>query len=201
MPDALDVVRGELEATAGLLRLTAERCAGDIARAAVLIAERFRAGGRLYLCGNGGSAAQCQHLAAELVNRLHRGRERPALPAVALTADTSTLTAVGNDCGFEQVFARQLEALGRRGDVLLALTTSGESPNVLAALHRARGLGLRTILIGGLDGGRARALADVAVLVPARETPRVQEAHGSILHALCRVTEDLLGSPLRQDRP
>ncbi|HWP36938.1 MAG TPA: SIS domain-containing protein [Gemmatimonadales bacterium] len=199
MPDALDVVRGQLEASADLLRLTAERCAEDIARAAALMAECFRAGGRLYLCGNGGSAAQCQHLAAEFVNRLNRGRERPALPAVALTADTATLTAIGNDWGFEQVFARQVEALGRRGDVLLAITTSGESSNLLAALRRARDLGLHTILIGGLDG-RARTLADVAVLVPARDTPLIQEAHGAILHALCRVTEGLLGSASHRDR-
>jgi len=149
------------------------------------------------LCGNGGSAADCQHVAAELVSRLTRDSERPGLPAIALTTDTSFLTAYANDCGFEGVFARQVEALGRPGDVLIGISTSGNSPNVLRAVELAREKGMRSIALTG-QGGRLAKLADVAVSVPSDDTRHIQEAHLAVEHVLCLLVEESLfaaGSP------
>ncbi|TMQ62363.1 MAG: SIS domain-containing protein [Candidatus Eisenbacteria bacterium] len=147
------------------------------------------AGGRtVFFCGNGGSAAEAQHLATELVGRFVRDRD--ALPAVALSADGSLITAVGNDYGFERVFARQIEALGRRGDLLVAMTTSGRSPNMLEAVRAARARGLAVI---GMTGGGGAAFArrcDAAVVVPSRETARIQEVHLLVGHILCERAED-----------
>jgi len=184
----LAFIRGELEASAAVLRAL-EGSAPAIQAAGQLIATSLEAGGKLLLCGNGGSAADCQHLAAELVNLLDRHHPRPALAAMALTTDTSLLTAIANDVGFEQVFERQVEGLGRTGDVLLAISTSGNSPNILRAMERSRKLGLRTVLLTGEEGGRARVLADVAVLVPSHETRRIQEAHAAVGHLLCALVE------------
>ena len=161
-------------------------------RAAALVCESLRAGGKLLLCGNGGSAADAQHWAAELVGRFHR--DRPGLPALALTVDGSALTAIGNDYGWERVFARQVEALGRRGDVLFALSTSGRSPNILTALAAARGLGLATVGFtgeaaeGGVEGAMA-PLCDLLLRVPSREVPRIQEGHEALGHAICALVE------------
>ena len=151
--------------------------------AAEAIAARLRAGGKVLVFGNGGSAAEAQHFAAELVNGLSR-HDRPALPAVALTADMSSLTAIGNDRGFAEVFSRQIEALGRRGDVALALTTSGTSPNVVEALKTARAAGLVTVALTGEKGGVAAPLADFLLDVPSCSTPRIQEAHLFLLHVM-----------------
>lgn len=151
--------------------------------AAGLLSAALRAGGKVLAFGNGGSAAEAQHFAAELVNGLSR-RGGPALAAVALTADASTLTAIGNDRGFERVFSRQIEALGRPGDVALALTTSGRSPDVLEALRTARRLGLATVALTGESAAAVAPLADVLLDAPSRDTPRVQEAHLAILHWL-----------------
>ena len=140
-----------------------------------------------------GQRGQCQHLAAEFVNVLDRSRLRPALPAIALTTDTSLLTAIANDRGFEQVFERQVEALGRRGDVLLAITTGGSSPNVLRALGQARRQGLGTIVLTGAAGGEAAGLSDVAVQVPSERTQHIQEAHIAIGHVLCALVEQRIG--------
>jgi D-sedoheptulose 7-phosphate isomerase len=152
------------------------------------IAEVLAAGGKVLLCGNGGSAADCQHIAAELVGRF--GRERRALAAIALTVDTSALTAIANDYSFDRVFARQVEALGRKGDALLAISTSGRSKNVLEALRAARGLGMRTLALTG-EGGRGME-ADLCLAVPSRETPRVQECHILLGHVLCEIAESRL---------
>jgi phosphoheptose isomerase len=159
--------------------------------AAVAVLEAsFRAGGKVLVFGNGGSAADAQHLAAELVGRF--ALDRPGLPAVALTTDTSTLTAIGNDFGFEHIFARQVEALGLPGDVAVAITTSGASANVLAALDTARSMSLRTICLTGARGSGLEGRADVVLVVPFDETARVQEAHLTIEHALCAEVERVL---------
>ncbi len=157
---------------------------------AALVADVLAAwagGGKLLICGNGGSAADSQHLAAELVGRFQA--ERSGWAAIALTVDTSTLTAVANDYGFDRVFARQVEALGRPGDVLLVISTSGESANGVEAVTVARRLGLRTHGLLGKGGGRLRALVDGALVAPSDDTPRIQEIHGLAIHALCAALE------------
>lgn len=187
-------IRAYLARSAEITQQTAEVCADSIAQAAELLTRCYRAGGKVLFCGNGGSAADCQHLAAELVNGWNRDRPRPALAAVALTTDSSFLTANANDVGFEHVFERQVEALGRSGDVLVAISTSGNSANVLRALTQARKLGLGTLLLSGAGGGAAASLADVAVLVPSTETQHIQEAHIAVGHLLCALVEEGVGA-------
>ena len=152
------------------------------------IAAALREGGKVLVFGNGGSAADAQHFAAELVGRFLR--DRAAWPALALSTDTSVLTAVGNDLGYENVFRRQVEAHGRRGDVAVGITTSGRSPNVLAALRLAREKGLVTVALTGQGGGEAARLVDHVIDVPHRETARVQEVHAMVVHVLCQVVEE-----------
>lgn len=163
---------------------------GVLETAGEAIARSVRAGGKVLLFGNGGSAAEAQHFAAELVNGMQH-RDRPPIPAIALTTDTSSLTAVGNDRGFALVFSRQVEALGRPGDVAVALTTSGTSPNVVEALRTARAKGLLTVALTGEGGGEVAPLADYLLDVPSRSTPRVQEAHLFILHILAERLEEI----------
>jgi D-sedoheptulose 7-phosphate isomerase len=157
--------------------------------AAGAVAASLRAGGKVLIFGNGGSAAEAQHFAAELVNGLAR-RAGPPLPAIALSTDTSCLTAVGNDRGFDRTFSRQIEALGRAGDVAVALTTSGRSPNVVRALRSARAKGLITIGLTGRGGGAVASLADYLLDVPSGSTPRIQEAHLFLLHFLAGRLEE-----------
>jgi D-sedoheptulose 7-phosphate isomerase len=166
----------------------AEACAEAIAAAARLIAGAFRSGNKLLLCGNGGSAADCQHMAAEFMSRLTKEFDRAALPAVALTTDTSFLTAFSNDCGYEGIFARQVEGLGRKGDVLLGISTSGGSGNVIKAFEMARSKGVSLIALCGA-GGRLADMADVAVRVPSRDTQHIQESHLAAEHLICRLVE------------
>ena len=163
------------------------RDADVLLAAAGAVSRALAAGGRVLVCGNGGSAADAQHFAAELVGRFIR--ERRGLAAVALTTDTSILTAVANDYGFERVFARQVEALGQPGDVLLGISTSGRSPNVLAALAAARGGQMATIALTGGDGGPIGAAADIHVNVPSPSAARTQEVHRTMLHAICELVE------------
>lgn len=158
-----------------------------IAEVAALLVDVFRGGGKLLVMGNGGSAADAQHFAAELVGRFLM--ERRALPAIALSTDTSILTAVGNDYGFASVFRRQVEALAAKGDVVMGISTSGSSPNVLEALRRAREMGCRTVGLLGRDGGAIRGVTDLDLTVPVRDTPRIQEAHIAIIHILCELVE------------
>jgi D-sedoheptulose 7-phosphate isomerase len=160
---------------------------GPIVAAAAAIRRAFAGGGRLLAFGNGGSAADAQHLASELVGRF--ARERAAMAALALTADTSALTSISNDYGYDRVFARQVEGLGRPGDVALGITTSGASRNVVAALEAAKAHGLTTIALTGRDGGAAGAAADIHVNVPEASTARVQEVHRTIIHAICELIE------------
>lgn len=155
--------------------------------AAWVILQSYQAGGRLYLAGNGGSAADAQHLAAEFVSRL--ARDRAPLPAEALTTDTSVLTAIGNDYGFENVFARQIRAKVKAGDIFLAITTSGESPNMVKALQECRRRGIGTVLFSGRTGGRAATWADHSILVPAGRTSSIQEIHILLAHSLCEFVE------------
>ncbi|MEZ5284317.1 MAG: SIS domain-containing protein [Vicinamibacterales bacterium] len=186
---------GPARAAAGLLRqaasvheAAAEVCAEPIAAAAALVSRALAAGGHVLAFGNGGSAADAQHFVAELVGRFDARRNRRALAAVALASDPSVMTALANDLGFDQVFARQVEALGRPGDVALGLTTSGRSPNVLAALTAARARGMATVALTGRAG--VPVAVDVHVAVPDDRTPRVQEVHGTLLHVLCELVEE-----------
>jgi phosphoheptose isomerase len=156
--------------------------------AAAAIVNALRGGGKLLVFGNGGSAADAQHVAAELVGRFER--DRAGLAAIALTTDTSVLTSVGNDYDFAKVFERQIDAIGRPGDVALGISTSGRSPNVVAALRLAGARGLRTIALTGRDGGPVGLAAEVHVNVPAESTARIQEVHRTLLHAICGLVED-----------
>lgn len=151
------------------------------------VADALTAGGTLFTCGNGGSAADALHLAEEFVGR-YRSNRRP-LPAVCLNADPTALTCIANDFGYDQIFARQLAALGRPGDVLVVFSTSGNSPNILHALETARQRQMLLVGLLGKDGGAARTLADHAIIVPSANTARIQEAHGLLLHAICEEVE------------
>jgi len=186
-------VREILEESARVKLALAQQTAGPIAAAAAMVASVFRAGGKLLLFGNGGSAADAQHIAGELTGRFHR--ERQALPAIALSANTSDLTAIGNDYGYEHVFARLVAAYGRDGDAALAISTSGNSPNVLAAVREARSRGLRTIGLTGCGGGKLAPAVDVAVVVPSDDTQRIQESHIAVGHVLCELVEEALFAP------
>jgi D-sedoheptulose 7-phosphate isomerase len=165
-----------------------QQASEEIAQAANLILARLQAGGKLIAFGNGGSAADAQHLAADFVGRYRA--ERQAFAAISLTTDTSALTAIGNDFGFEAIFARQLEALGKPGDVAVAISTSGNSPNVLRALESARKLGMATIGLSGKTGGKMRALVDICLCAPSDMTPRIQETHILIIHILSGIVEN-----------
>jgi D-sedoheptulose 7-phosphate isomerase len=163
-----------------------------IVRAAEVLIEAIQAGGKVLFFGNGGSAADAQHLAAELVNRLTY--DRPPIAAIALTTDTSILTSVGNDASFEALFERQVRALGRAGDVVIAISTSGNSPNVVRAVEAARAMNLKVVALAGHSGGRLAPLADVALVVEAANTQHIQETHITIGHILCELVENALYS-------
>jgi D-sedoheptulose 7-phosphate isomerase len=164
--------------------------AESVARAADLIITSVKTGGKVLIFGNGGSAADAQHIAAELVNRLNY--DRPPIAAIALTTDTSILTSVGNDSSFDELFERQLRALGRPGDVALAISTSGNSPNVLRAVAAASEIGIKTIALTGRDGGKLARTVDVALVVDTLSTQRIQETHITIGHILCELVEEAL---------
>lgn len=165
-----------------------------VVRAAEGIAEALRAGGKVLLFGNGGSAADAQHIAAELVNRFLL--DRRALPAIALTTDSSVLTSISNDRDYAEVFSRQVEALGRRGDVAIGISTSGKSASVVRGIEAACSVPMRTVAFTGGDGGKLVALVDYAFVVPSRSTPRIQEVHATLGHVLCQLVEaELFGTP------
>ena len=187
MPDVAGFAKDELHQLSELARKTAEFLEAEIAAYAELARATVEAGGKLLFCGNGGSAADAQHLAAEYVVRLIR--DRRALPAIALTTDGSVLTACANDLGYEHVFARQVEALGRPGDLLVLLSTSGESENVVRAARAAKDAGLSTVALLAGGGGRLRSLVDVAVVVQTGRVSRAQEIHLAIGHIVCDYVE------------
>ena len=179
-------IASHFDDSARLKRESAKQLSAPIARAIGLMSTALKAGGKILACGNGGSAADAQHFAAELVNRFER--ERPPLAGLALTTDSSALTSIGNDYGYEQVFEKQLRALGRRGDVLLAISTSGNSASVLAAMRAARELGVAVVALTGNGGGKMAALlgeGDEHICVPHKRTMRIQEVHLLTLHCLC----------------
>jgi phosphoheptose isomerase len=189
--DYLRKIETHLLQSAEVKRQTAAKCADSIAEGGTVIAQAFLAGGKVLLCGNGGSAADCQHMAAEFVSRFSKDLDRRALPAIALTTDTSFLTAFGNDCGFEGIFERQVEALGNPGDLLIGISTSGNSPNVIRAVEAARNRNMRTIALTG-NGGRLAAMADIVIAVPSTDTQYIQEAHLAVEHILCELVEFVL---------
>ena len=195
MIDHVKRIRGHFADSAKLKQDAADVLAPAIARAAALLTECLFADGRILACGNGGSAADAQHFAAELVGRFER--ERPELPALSLATDTSLLTAVANDYAFEQVFAKQVRALGSKGDVLLAISTSGNSPNVMAAAAAAHEREMRVVALTGKGGGRLGELLapeDVHICVPHPRTMRIQEVHLLVIHCLCdAIDATLLG--------
>lgn len=192
-PMTTERIKALIAESADVKRLLAERCADDIQTCGNVLSQAVNAGRLIMFCGNGGSAADSQHLAAELVVRLRGHVERRAIAAMALTVDSSILTAGGNDYGFERVFARQVEAFGKPGDVLIAITTSGTSPNVVAAVHEAHQRGVTTIGLLGGSGGVLNDLCTHSVVVPSNITARIQESHILIGHVWCEMIEDQLG--------
>jgi D-sedoheptulose 7-phosphate isomerase len=181
--------QGYLLETGETLERIRASCLDDIAEAAELLANTLRAGGKLLICGNGGSAADAQHFATELVATLTLDRIRPSIPAIALTTDTSILTAIANDFGVERMFARQVESLGRPGDALVAISTSGSSPNILAAAEEARARGLAVVALTGTGGGKLAPAADVAIRVPSDVTAHIQEGHLAVEQLLALLIE------------
>lgn len=170
----------------------------SLAEVALQIVKSLHAGGKVLFCGNGGSAADSQHLAAEFTGRYLR--ERRALPALALSVNTSSLTAIGNDYGFDLVFARQLEALGHKGDVLVGISTTGNSRNVIRAIEAAKAKKIYTVALTGASGGAMKALADCAICVPSLETPRIQECHILVGHIICEIVEEtMFGESLKDE--
>jgi D-sedoheptulose 7-phosphate isomerase len=186
-----DFLAAELREHREVFEATVQEVAGPFERALQILEESLRQGGKVLLFGNGGSAADAQHIAAELVVRYKS--DRAAIPAIALTTDTSTLTACGNDLGFDVLFARQVEALALPDDVAVGISTSGRSPNVLAGLHAARVRGTRTVGLSGGDGGDLPNVCDALIIVPSRVTARIQEMHILIAHMLCKGLEQRLG--------
>jgi D-sedoheptulose 7-phosphate isomerase len=160
----------------------------NIEKAAAAIAKSIKSGGKVLIFGNGGSAADSQHMAAELVGRFKK--ERKAFPAIALTTDTSTLTALANDYGYDHVFSRQIEALGKPGDIAFGISTSGNSNNVIEAIKKGKSLGLTTIGLTGHDGGKLKKECDITIIVPSKDTPRIQESHTMIIHIICELVEN-----------
>ena len=188
-----DAIKLHLERSAEVKAKAAESCAEPAAEAARIIAASLADGGTLMLCGNGGSAGDAQHIAAEFVATLDHARPRPGLRALALTTDTSFLTAYSNDFGYQDIFARQVETLGRTGDVLVGISTSGNSGNVVAAIEKAKSMGVKTIALTGGSGGQLKSLADLTITVPADQTALIQEVHIALGHAITAAVETILG--------
>jgi len=175
------------EESANLKKEFVYEYAEDTVNLGILIGKRLKLGNKLLICGNGGSAADSQHFAAEVVGRFEK--ERKGFSAIALTTDTSALTAIGNDYGFDKVFSRQVEALGQKGDILIGISTSGNSKNVIEAVKVAKGLGIFTVGLLGKDGGQLKDLVDKAFIVRSNNTARIQEVHITFIHAICRVLD------------
>lgn len=166
-----------------------ESCSDDVFKAIDIMVESLKSGGKLMFCGNGGSAADSQHLATEFIIRLSHDIKRPAMAAIALTTDSSMLTAGGNDIGFENVFARNLEGIGRKGDVLVGISTSGNSKNIINAFEKAKSKGIKTVAFLGGTGGKLKSQADVSIVIPSSNTQRIQEGHITVGHIICESVE------------
>jgi D-sedoheptulose 7-phosphate isomerase len=182
-------IQDQLNESADTKKKMFDACAGDILKAVDTLIRAFNNKKKVLICGNGGSAADAQHIATELVIRMTKAN-RPALPAIALTTDSSMLTAGGNDLGFENIFARQIEALGAQGDVLIAISTSGKSENVNRAVTEAKKRGMSVIGFLGKDGGTAKGIVDVPIVIPSNDTQRIQEGHITVAHILCGIIEN-----------
>jgi D-sedoheptulose 7-phosphate isomerase len=190
MKEFMSYIIREIEENASVTAELATSCSSPIIEAASAILSCLRIGGKLIAFGNGGSAAEAEHLVTELIGRYRTDRQ--ALAAVSLTTDATSLTAIGNDYGFEYIFSRQLQAIGRPNDVVLAISTSGNSPNVLRAVESAGAAGLLTIGLTGMTGGQLRGLVRICMCVPSNSTPRIQEVHSLIVHILCGIVEDTI---------
>ncbi len=166
-----------------------KHCYGDITKAADMLVDAVKNGGKLLLCGNGGSAADCQHIATEFMVRLSHDVKRKAIGAIALTTDSSNITAGGNDIGFDNIFARNVEGLGRKGDVLIGISTSGNSKNVMNAFAKAKEMGIKTIGLLGRTGGKMKSECDIAVCIPSDNVQRIQESHITVGHLWCEIVE------------
>jgi D-sedoheptulose 7-phosphate isomerase len=188
----LDVVQNQIDESIVLKRKIKDELSEKIIEISEILAKCIKNGGKILLCGNGGSAADAQHFAGELVVRLSSDYTRTAIPAIALSSDNFVLTACANDFGFEQVFSRQIEALGKPEDVLLCISTSGNSPNLIRAIEKAKEKRMKTVGLLGKDGGRMEKLADFSLVVPSQKTQRIQEAHITICHILTSLIEKAL---------
>ena len=188
----LTIIRKQIEDSVAIKQnlLDNQAVLSEIEKAAVAVISAFRDSHKVLLAGNGGSAADAQHIAAELVNRFYF--DRPSLPAIALTTDTSVLTSIGNDSGFDRIFTRQLKALGNAKDIFIALSTSGNSPNLVDALKVCKEEKIRTIGFTGSSGGKMKDLCDILITVPSNDTPRIQEVHILIGHIICSIVEEKL---------
>ncbi len=189
----LDEIRKALKDSADVKMLMAETLAERIAETAEKLSAAIQSGGKAIFCGNGGSAADSQHLATELVVRLNGNNNRRALPAIALTTNTSILTACANDYGFDQIFSRQIKSLGNKGDVLFAISTSGNSVNVVNAVMVAREIGIATVGFLGCNGGKLAGLVDIPLMVPSDDTQHIQEGHITMGHIIIASMEQILG--------
>src|SRR3989344_221322 len=187
------IIQGAFERHTGVVAESMQQIVPDVERSAAILVAALGRGKKVLVCGNGGSAADSQHFAAELVGRYKR--ERRAYPAIALTTDTSALTCIGNDYGFENIFKRQVEALGTKGDVLVALSTSGKSKNILAAIAEARKRNMKVIVLTGANGTGLARNADAAVVVPSTETARIQEIHELVYHSWCEYIDEGIQTP------
>ncbi len=182
--------------SASLKREFVEEYAEDIVNLGILMGKRLKAGYKILICGNGGSAADSQHFAAEIVGRFEK--ERKGFPAIALTTDTSALTAIGNDYGFDQIFSRQVEALGQKGDILVGISTSGNSENVIKAVETAKEIGIFTVGFLGKDGGKLKDIVDKAFIVKHSSTARIQEVHLTLEHTLCKIIDMYLTGEIEE---
>ena len=182
------MIQTEFKAHEKTIKVVTEKLIPDVEKASRIAIETLKNGNKILLCGNGGSAADAQHIAAELTGRYKS--ERRGLPGIALTTDTSALTAIANDYGYERIFDRQVEALANRGDLLIAISTSGNSPNILSALKTARELGCHTIGLSGRDGGLMNDACDLNIVIPSDDTPRIQEMHILVGHTICQAIDD-----------
>ncbi len=185
----ISIALAQIEDSIALKEKVKSELSEKIVRYTGILTQCLKKGGKILLCGNGGSAADAQHIAGELVVRLKSSSKRKALPAIALTVNSSVLTAAANDFGFERVFSRQVEALGKRKDCLLAFSTSGNSPNLNLAIKTARKIGMKTLALSGKSGGEMSRLADFSIIVPSSETQRIQEVHILIGHIICDLIE------------
>ena len=183
-------IKNEFLSHLEVINLTIETMQEKLEQASLLVVETLKNGNKILLCGNGGSAADAQHIAAELTGRYKT--ERRGLPGIALTTDTSALTAIGNDYGYDRVFDRQVEALAQKGDLLIGISTSGNSKNVINALKVAREMGCKTLGLTGRDGGAMNELCDINLVVPSNDTPRIQEMHILFAHTICQIIDNEL---------